>query len=197
MKAFTKEFVHKVLKRLKEKGKLRHVRHRTSSTSVGASGLAMTSDTPGATPATTDGSSVMPTTPSGHGDEGDLVDDLFGAAEDREDDMDMDLDGGSEMGQRTPADKRQTELGRSTDTPRSASGSMARTSPLGMSPISTPVFEKEGWLGSNGHGYGQGDGMEGREGQNGQTPATPTTNMPFGGIGVGAVKVDSFRPSGN
>jgi hypothetical protein len=141
----------------------------------------------------------MPTTPSGHGDEGDLVDDLFGVAEDREDDveMEMDLDGDSELGQRTPADKRPHGVGRMSGTPRSASGSMARTSPLGMSPISTPVFEKEGWLGSNGHAKGTEGGDGDAQGvRNGQTPATPTANMPFGGIGVGVVKVDSFRPSG-
>jgi len=115
--------------------------------------------------------------------------------------MEMDLDGDSELGHQTPADKRPSALGRQVDTPRSASGSAARTSPFAMSPISTPVFEKEVWIGNNGH-ENRTDGAEGQDGRHGQIghegrgAATPTANMPFGGIGVGAVKVDSFRPGG-
>ena len=84
IKSFTKEYTHKVLKRLKEKGKLRQPNHH--------SGSSTTSTPVAATPSTdlTAPSAVLDT-PNGHGD---LVTDIFGDGSDDElgDDMDIEME---------------------------------------------------------------------------------------------------------
>ncbi|WVW86390.1 hypothetical protein I302_108436 [Kwoniella bestiolae CBS 10118] len=97
MKSFTKEFTHKVLKRLKEKGKLRKINPNqnqpsTSTTPTSTSTSSRTLKVEG-------GNGTMNTpTPSGtiietptEGTQGELMDDIFGK-DDMDIDMDMDLD---------------------------------------------------------------------------------------------------------
>jgi histone-lysine N-methyltransferase SETD2 len=80
MKSFVKEYTHKVLKKLKEKGKLK--RQTTNDLSTPTSTPALS------TPLTMSTPSGNLATPNGHSDDHeDLVDDIFGA-----DDVDMDID---------------------------------------------------------------------------------------------------------
>ena len=82
MKAFTKEFVHKILKRLKEKGKLRRSREISGSTGISEP----------ATPHMTGRDAASSASPSvamnGH-DRGDadLMDEMFGVSSEDEDDL--------------------------------------------------------------------------------------------------------------
>ncbi|WWD19848.1 hypothetical protein CI109_104315 [Kwoniella shandongensis] len=90
MKAFTKEFTHKVLKRLKEKGKLRKPSgHGHTNGGGGGSSATPSASASTLTPTPTPGGSTMVDTPQREKD-GSLVDDIFGA--DDEDDADMELD---------------------------------------------------------------------------------------------------------
>ena len=78
LKSFVKEYAHKVLKKLKEKGKLRKVSsHGQSTTTPSAS----------ATPATTSTPSALLASPNGSS-HGELVVDIFGADDDGDDDGD-------------------------------------------------------------------------------------------------------------
>lgn len=99
MKSFTKEYAHKVLKKLKEKGKLRRPGGSGSRSSLSA-GLG--------TPAMTSSSDTPRTvlqTPNDHdvegGDEGhgNLVNDIFGGEDEGDDGMEMEMDG------ETPSEK--------------------------------------------------------------------------------------------
>lgn len=89
MKAFTKEYAHKVLRNLKAKGKLRNVQRpekSSPSTPAATPGASRAKLSPSATPAHT-GSSFSGT-PNGSA----LVDEMFGADADTELDVDVDLD---------------------------------------------------------------------------------------------------------
>jgi hypothetical protein len=101
IKAFTKEFVHKVLKKLKEKGKLRKGPHASGSgSSKSRDHGSKSASTPSATPNTVSDNSTVLQTPDGHND---LVNDIFDVGEDDDDrsihdqatpakDMEMDVD---------------------------------------------------------------------------------------------------------
>ncbi|OCF61564.1 histone-lysine N-methyltransferase, H3 lysine-36 specific [Kwoniella mangroviensis CBS 10435] len=116
MKAFTKEFTHKVLKRLKEKGKLRRINpnHNASSTTTPTStstssrnnlkieGGTINTPTPSGTIIET------PTDPEGSTKEGDLLDDIFGK-DDIDIDMEMDMDmEGSPSSTSAPASRKES-----------------------------------------------------------------------------------------
>jgi len=188
MKAFTKEFVHKLLKRLKEKGKLRRPggsSSRSHRPSTSASTPGAESVTPGATPSRA-GSSVVLQTPTPGGEHDDLVNDIFGGddgdGEIHGDDV-MDLDEDSDMDSPLPI-----RNGTAKNGPGQTS-SLAGTA----SPVSTPAANANGVNGANEHnGYTQSSPIH--IDQPSTVGSTPEPRRSFGGIGVGAIKVDSFRP---
>jgi hypothetical protein len=120
MKAFTKDFTHKVLKRLKEKGKLKRPASKANGNGSSSTPLGPTSHTPAlSTPTPTPGrSSVGIETPSHNGHNGgassskgdqQLVDDIFGGSDEEmdldDDDDENDADeGSSSLAIKTPAD---------------------------------------------------------------------------------------------
>ena len=94
IKSFTKDYAHKLLKRLKERGKLRRPTHQPhTSTAASVSGPTST-PLASATPATiSTPSAILATPPDGTQDShGDLVIDIFGGSDDEEDDMMLDED---------------------------------------------------------------------------------------------------------
>lgn len=88
MKSFTKEYSHKLLKRLKDKGKLRRI-PSTSVMSNGSSSTPHALSTPnGAPPATPNGSSSEPR-------HDDLLDEMFGEEDvDGDGEVDLEVDEG-------------------------------------------------------------------------------------------------------
>ncbi|WVQ94922.1 hypothetical protein IAU59_002008 [Kwoniella sp. CBS 9459] len=153
MKAFTKEFAHKVLKRLKEKGKLirtgtgaergstsQSARSNSHSTST-LSRLSHEADVSGSQGLTTPTPSgtVIETPRDGDDKDGDLVDDIFGKDDDDDMDMDMEMDVDDGLSQSSISAK-------SLSAQRNGvSHSHSHTSPLGVgarvgsSPLSAPV----------------------------------------------------------
>ncbi|WWC64819.1 uncharacterized protein I303_107433 [Kwoniella dejecticola CBS 10117] len=86
MKSFTKEFSHKVLKRLKEKGKLRKPTSTSTLTTPSSTSRGLKADLPNANTPTPSGTIIE--TPG----DGDLIDDIFGKDHDLDrDHNDMDL----------------------------------------------------------------------------------------------------------
>ena len=199
MKAFTKEFVHKLLKRLKEKGKLRRPgasggssssrSHRPSTSTSTPGGESVT---PGATPGRTDSSSVVLQTPEPGGEHDDLVNDIFGGDdEDGDGDDRMDMEGDSDMDDHNPPfpNRNGSSKPEANGTNGNRRSSLAGTA----SPAtSTPSIHRNGAVVGNGNGNGhQSTSPQTQSETNG---TTPTPHRSFGGIGVGAIKVDSFRP---
>ncbi|OCF43734.1 histone-lysine N-methyltransferase, H3 lysine-36 specific [Kwoniella heveanensis CBS 569] len=152
MKAFTKDFTHKVLKRLKEKGKLIRVGANREMPSQSARSNSNPTSTPsrlGRELDTSESQSLATPTPSGtvietprdqDDKEGDLVDDIFGKDDD---DMDMEL----EMDMEVDDDLGQTSISasaKSLSTQTQSNGiSHNQISPhsrdIGSSPLSRPV----------------------------------------------------------
>lgn len=135
--------------------------------------------TPGATPSRTDSSSVVLQTPEPSGDHDDLVNDIFGGDDGEADDA-MDLDGDSDMDSPAPIRNGAVKNGMTRHT-----SSLAGTA----SPSSTPAVD------ANGNGADHPQSMSPSTQSTVMSTPTPTPQQSFGGIGVGAIKVDSFRPT--
>ena len=94
IKSFTKEYAHKLLKRLKERGKLRrpnqqlHSRPGTAASSSGSISAPLQSATPVTTSTPSATLAILPD--GSHESYGDLVTDIFGGSDDEEDDMMLD-----------------------------------------------------------------------------------------------------------
>jgi hypothetical protein len=153
MKSFVKDYTHKLLKRLKEKGKLRRPKSSQAESSTPSATPAGTgiSDTPSAVIETPDGSNGP-----------DLVADIFGDdSEDEDMDMNADEEERTRFGE-TPASIKLDPIDFTQSSPISAAG---REEPL-LIPRDEITPEMKMSL-SNGYGNGNGISRDKKAGQGG------------------------------